>query len=178
MSSSAENNIKNVTVSDFMTREVKTITENETLKQACKLMYQDNIGSIVVLKKDTSDYHDEKTSISTESKNDKPVGMITERDIARMVGFSDKFFIDISVMEVMSKPLITINPDNLVKDAVALMEQKNIRRLPVMDDTAKMVGIITSKDILKVVMRSFKEIMKNKELISDGFDLLGLLGVE
>ena len=51
ISSSAENNIKNVTVSDFMTREVKTITENETLKQACKLMYQDNIGSIVILKK-------------------------------------------------------------------------------------------------------------------------------
>jgi CBS domain-containing protein len=178
MSSSAENNIKNVTVSDFMTREVKTITENETLKQACKLMYQDNIGSIVGLKKDTSDYHDEKTSISTESKNDKPVGMITERDIARMVGFSDKFFVDMSVTEVMSKPLITINPDTLVKDAVALMEQKNIRRLPVMDNTAKMVGIITSKDILKVVMRSFKETMKNKELISDGFDLLGLLGVE
>lgn len=47
-----------------------------------------------------------------------------------------------------------------------------------MDNTAKMVGIITSKDILKVVMRSFKETMKNKELISDGFDLLGLLGVE
>lgn len=70
MSSSAENIIKNVTVSDFMTRE--KITENETLKQACKLMYQDNIGSIVVLKKDTSDYHDEKTSISMESKNDKP----------------------------------------------------------------------------------------------------------
>ena len=65
----------------------------------------------------------------------------------------------------MSKPLITINPDTLVKDAVALMEQKNIRRLPVMDDTAKMVGIITSKDILKVSMRSFKETMKNKELI-------------
>ena len=177
MSSSAENNIKNVTVSDFMTREVKTITENETLKQACKLMYQDDIGSIVVLKKDTSDYHDEKTSISTESKNDKPIGMITERDIARMVGFSEKFLVDISVTEVMSKPLITINPDTSVKDAVALMEQKNIRRLPVMDDTG-MVGIITSKDILKVVMRSFKETMKNKELISDGFDLLGLLGVE
>ncbi|HEY5630772.1 MAG TPA: CBS domain-containing protein [Nitrososphaeraceae archaeon] len=104
--------------------------------------------------------------------------MITEKDIPRMVGFSDKFLVDISVREVMSKPLVTINPDTLVKDAVVLMEQKNIRRLPVMDNTAKMVGIITSKDILKVVMRSFKETMKNKELISDGFDLLGLLGVE
>ena len=48
---SASKNIKNIAVSDFMTRSVKTIKENETMRQACKLMYQDNIGSIVILKK-------------------------------------------------------------------------------------------------------------------------------
>jgi CBS domain-containing protein len=107
-----------------------------------------------------------------------PVGLITERDIARMVGFSAKFFPDMTVSEVMSKPLITINPDTLVKDAVALMEQKDIRRLPVIDNTGQMVGIVTSKDILRVVMKTFKETMKDRELNYDGFDLLGLLGVE
>jgi CBS domain-containing protein len=178
MASSEDDSIKHVTVSDFMTKEVKTITENETMKQACKLMYQDNIGSIVILKKDTtSDYHDEKLSSNT-TKKEMPVGLITERDIARMVGFSAKFFPDMTVSEVMSKPLITINPDTLVKDAVALMEQKDIRRLPVIDNTGQMVGIVTSKDILRVVMKTFKETMKDRELNYDGFDLLGLLGVE
>jgi CBS domain-containing protein len=168
---SSPDNIRNLTVSDFMTRNVTTIVENETMRQACKLMYQDNIGSIVIIKKDTVD------QAGTTIK-EIPSGIVTERDIARMIGFSAKFFADMPVSEVMSKPLITVNPNTSVKDVVSLMQQKDIRRLPVMDDTPKMVGIITSKDILKVVMRSFKETMKNKELISDGFDLLGLLGVE
>jgi CBS domain-containing protein len=169
-------NIKNIAVSDFMTKEVKIITENETMRQACKLMYQHNIGSIVILKKGSYGHEHEISSNTT--KKDIPVGIVTERDIARMVGFSAKFFADMPVSEVMTKPLITVAPDTSVKDAVALMDQKDIRRLPVVEDKGQMVGIITAKDILKAAMNIFKENMKDQDLMSDGFDLLGLLGAE
>jgi CBS domain-containing protein len=169
-------NIKNIAVSDFMTRTVKTIKENETMRQACKSMYQDNIGSIVIIKNYT-DGPDTQT-LDTNMKNEMPIGIVTERDLARMVGFSAKFFADMTVSEVMSKPLVTINSDTSVKDAVVLMEQKNIRRLPIVDNEGQMVGIITSKDILKVFMKTFKESVKEQGLMSDGFDLLGLIGVE
>lgn len=164
-------NIRNLTVSDFMTRNVTTIIENETMRQACKLMYQDNIGSIVIIKNDTVDQAGTTTQVI-------PRGMVTERDIARMVGFSAKFFADMPVSEVMSKPLITVNPNTSVKDAVSLMEQKDIRRLPVIGEKGQMVGIITAKDIFKAVMKTFKETGKDQDLISEGFDLLGLLGIE
>ena len=52
------------------------------------------------------------------------------------------------------------------------------RRLPVIDDKGQMVGIITAKDIFKAVMKTFKETRKDQDLMSEGFDLLGLLGVE
>jgi CBS domain-containing protein len=168
---SSPDNIRNLTVSDFMTRNVTTIIENETMRQACKLMYQDNIGSIVIIKKDTVDQGGTTTK-------EIPMGMVTERDIARMVGFSAKFFADMPVSEVMSKPLITVNPNTSVKDAVSLMEQKDIRRLPVIDEKGQMVGIITAKDIFKAVMKTFKETGKDQDLMSEGFDLLGLLGIE
>lgn len=168
---SSPDNIRNLTVSDFMTRNVTTIIENETMRQACKLMYQDNIGSIVIIKNDTVD----QAGTTTQ---EIPRGMVTERDIARMVGFSAKFFADMPVSEVMSKPLITINPNTSVKDAVSLMEQKDIRRLPVIDEKGQMVGIITAKDIFKAVMKTFKETGKDQDLMSEGFDLLGLLGIE
>ena len=87
---SSRDNIRNIAVSDFMTKKVKTITENETMRQACKLMYQDNIGSIVILKKDTEDQD------GTTTKKEIAMGMVTERDIARMVGFSAKFFADMT----------------------------------------------------------------------------------
>ena len=173
---SASENIKNISVSDLMTKSVKTVKETETMGQACKLMYQANIGSIVILKNET-DSHESETS-GTTIKKEIPIGIVTERDIARMVGFSAKFFADVNVSEVMSKPLITINTDSSVKDAVALMEQKDIRRLPIIDNKGQMVGIITAKDIFKAFMKIFKESVKDQDLMSDGFELLGLIGVE
>src|SRR5215467_1789687 len=158
------------TVSDFMTRKVKVITENETMRQACKLMYQHNIGSIIIIKN-----NDGKSS---DTKKEIPAGILTERDIARMIGFSAKFYPDTPVSEVMNKPSVTVSPNTSVKDAVTLMEQRDIRRLPVVDDNQQMIGIITAKDILKVVMNIFKGTTKGQDLTSDGFDLLGLLGAE
>jgi CBS domain-containing protein len=163
--------IKNMVVSDFMTKNVKTVTENETMRQACKLMYQENIGSVVILKKDTD-----------EKEQETPVGIVTERDIARMIGLSAKneieYLADTDVSDVMSKPLITITPKTSLRDAVALMDEKNIRRLPVVNYKGEMAGIVTAKDILKAVINIFKETMKDQDFMSEGFDLLGLIGTE
>lgn len=54
------------------------------------------------------------------------------------------------VLAVMSQPLITINPDTSIRDTVSLMQQKNIRRLPIIDSKGLMVGIITAKDIFNL----------------------------
>ncbi|MGA8085439.1 MAG: CBS domain-containing protein [Candidatus Nitrosopolaris sp.] len=58
------------------------------------------------------------------------------------------------------------------------MDEKNIRRLPVVDYKGQMVGIVTGKDLLKVVINIFKENFKDHDLKSEGFDLLGLIGAE
>jgi CBS domain-containing protein len=173
---SGSENIKNMAVAEFMTRNVRTVKENESMGKACKLMYQENIGSIVILRMDT-DATKPGTSGNTV-KNEIPVGIVTERDVTKMVGFSEKFFADMPVLAVMGQPLITINPETSIKDTVSLMQQKNIRRLPVIDSKGLMVGIITAKDIFKPLMKSFKQVAKEKGLDSDGFDLLGLIGVE
>jgi predicted transcriptional regulator len=55
---------------------------------------------------------------------------------------------------------------------------KDIRRLPIVDTKGQMVGIITAKDIFKPLIKVFKQVAKDKDLIPDGFDLLGLIGVE
>ena len=165
--------IKDITISDFMTKEVKTISENETLKEASRLMYEENIGSVVILRKAAGE-----SVASNNKQNQAPIGILTERDIAKLVGFSSKFAADTNVTEVMSKQLKTVSPNAHLKDAIALMNQENIRRLPVVDYKGDMVGIITAKDILKIIMKGFMENEKGQELESEGFDLLGLLGAE
>ncbi|MGA9317600.1 MAG: CBS domain-containing protein, partial [Nitrososphaeraceae archaeon] len=88
--------IKNTDITNLMTKRVITITENQTLQEASKLMYQNNVGSVIILK--SADEIDSE-SVAT--------GIVTERDIARIVGFASTFSPTMPISEVMSKPLLT-----------------------------------------------------------------------
>lgn len=123
-------------VSSIMTGGVITATADETIKTVCKLMYENDIGSIVIVKRTVDDAN-------------KPVGIITERDIVRQIGLSELFVVQAPIRQIMSTPLVTIGPNNPIRDAIEIMQVKKIRRLVVIDDREKMVGIITIKDVLK-----------------------------
>ena len=89
---STQDDVANVPVFDFMTRNVIIIPESRTMKQASKLMYEDNIGSIVILKEGSGSSPDDDVSESTTEKKEIPNGIVTERDIARTVGFAAEAF--------------------------------------------------------------------------------------
>ena len=122
-------------VSSIMTLDVKTATQDETIQTVCKSMYENDIGSIVVVKRTIEGI--------------TPIGIITERDIVRQIGFTDLFVVQVPIRQIMSTPLVTIGANSLVRDAIETMQGKNIRRLPVIDNKGKMVGIVTQKDVLK-----------------------------
>ena len=123
-------------ISSIMTGGVITATADETIKTVCKLMYENDIGSIVIVKRTVDDAN-------------KPVGIITERDIVRQIGLSELFVVQAPIRQIMSTPLVTIGPNNPIIDAIEIMQLKKIRRLVVIDDREKMIGIITIKDALK-----------------------------
>ena len=152
--------LKNITVSSIMTPNVITVNEKQTLREGSKFMYQHNIGGLIVLN-DTSNNETEEI--------DKPIGIITERDIARLVAFSSNLSTDTAISEVMSKPLITINQNSSIKDVTDLMQQNDIRRLPIVDNKGKLVGIITAKDILRSLMEFLKSLMSQQDLMQLAF---------
>ncbi|HEY7079604.1 MAG TPA: CBS domain-containing protein [Nitrososphaeraceae archaeon] len=143
-------------VSGIMIADVKTAHKNQSIHTVCKIMHENKIGSIVIL-----------DNITNNKDGDRiPTGIITERDIVRLIGLYDKSsslssssFIDRPVSDVMSTPLTTINPNSSLRDAIQTMQQKDIRRLPVVDNRGKMLGIVTSKDI-------FMTVAKNQALVS------------
>ncbi|HET7148785.1 MAG TPA: CBS domain-containing protein [Candidatus Nitrosopolaris sp.] len=137
-------NIETTSVSSIMTRTVKTEREDQNVLTACRIMHENNIGSVIIEKKD-------------ENNNIKPVGIVTERDVVRLLGSLNPSLLQTPLRDIMSKPLITISTNGSVKDAIQLMQQKNIRRL-VISDGERMVGIITDKDV-------FRSIMNNQNLI-------------
>jgi CBS domain-containing protein len=136
--------LETTSVSSFMTRDVKTEKEDQNVLTACKIMHENNIGSVIVVKID-------------DKNNTNSTGIITERDVVRLIGSLDPSLLHTPLRDMMSKPLITISTNGSVKDAIQLMQQKNIRRL-VISDGERMVGIITDKDL-------FRSIMNNQELI-------------
>jgi len=127
-----------------MTKNVKTIQSTEQLFNACKVMKDNNIGCVVV--------------VDGSNKN-KPIGILTERDIINNLSYQDAN-LQIQVKDIMSKPLVTVNETHSLIDALQTMDKNNFRRLPITGKEGEIVGIVTNKDILKTII-------KNKDLISD-----------
>jgi CBS domain-containing protein len=146
--------IESIPVSSFMTRNVITETDDQNIQAICKVMNVNSIGSLIIVKR--LDSNNPNTS-----NNKEIIGIITERDIVRIVGLLQPSLLTVPIREFMSKPVITLSPNNSIKDAIQTMQLKNIRTLPVVENE-NLQGIITEKDI-------FKAIMNNRALIPDLF---------
>jgi len=114
-------------VSEIMRLDVVTVAPSDKIKKAIDVMVAKNVGSVVVV------------------EDDKVVGILTERDILKKIKDLD---IDKSlVSEFMSSPVLTVMPDTFITEALALMQTRNIRRLPVMKG-GRLMGMVTEIDIL------------------------------
>jgi CBS domain-containing protein len=74
-----------------------------------------------------------------------------------------------SISEMMSKPLLTTTTSSSLKESADLMQQNNIRRLPVLDGKGKLVGIVTAKDILRSTMDIIKKVMVEQDFMTLAF---------
>jgi signal-transduction protein with cAMP-binding, CBS, and nucleotidyltransferase domain len=101
-----------------------------TAQDAAKMMDDASIGAIVVL------------------ENGIAIGIVTERDLARRIVAKGKP-LTTNVKEVMSSPLIVINPDDTVWEAAQLMKTRKIHRLPAVKEN-RLVGIMTTSDMIKL----------------------------
>jgi CBS domain-containing protein len=132
--------IDSMPVSRFMTTELITATEDQTIQQICKMMSDHDIGSVVIVKR------------LVDGNN--PIGIITERDIVHQIGSSELFLVQKPIREVMSYPLVTVGLTTSVREAIEIMQSRNIRRLLVVDRDHKAQGIVTQKDVIKAFSTS------------------------
>ena len=132
--------IGSIPASGFMTTELITATEDQTIQEICKIMSDHGIGCVVVVKRLVG--------------GNKPIGIITERDIVREIGTSDLFLTQKPIRELMKYPLVTISPNTSIKEAIEIMQTKNIRRLLVVDNDDIVRGILTQKDVFNALSSS------------------------
>jgi len=120
-------------VRDVMTKDVKVIGPDSSVHKVVAAMNKYNIGSIIVV------------------KDDRPDGVISERDILRRVVEPCLSPETITAKQIMTSPVITISESASVHEVIKLMAEKRVRKIPVMKRD-KLVGIITYTDILSKVL--------------------------
>ena len=124
-----------IAIGDMMSKTLEAIEEMASVQEAAKKMKEKDVSSLVVV-----------------NNQNKPQGIVTERDIVRKACVNDIRTSVLSLREVMSSPIITIDSNESASKAVDMMLQHNVRHLLVVDKKddhkdSKPIGIITPLDI-------------------------------
>jgi len=127
------------TVSQAMRKDLKKTTHDATVSKAAKLMRDDRVGSLLVV------------------KNEEVVGIVTETDIVRRAVAQGSDLSKMTVQSIMTSPVVTIEGNRTIQDAHDMMGDLGVRHLGV-TDRGTLVGLVSVRDLLI----SFKSISEPK----------------
>lgn len=133
---------------EIMTRNVKTASREMSLTEVAKLMREGDMGALPVV------------------ENGKLVGIVTDRDIVVRAIAEGKDF-ETKIGDVMTTEVFSAKEDDFIFEAIRLMGDKQIRRIPVINETGELAGIIAIADIA-LEMEDEREIAETLEDISSG----------
>jgi CBS domain-containing protein len=149
-------------VKDVMSKNVITISPEESINDAIEKMAKNNISGLIVV------------------DNNKVIGVISESDVLKVLGsefpeikasanltFSILLLLEggvkmiremkkigkLKVKDVMSKKVFFVKPEDTILEAARMMSKKDVRRLPVIDEDGKLVGVISRTDILRALVK-------------------------
>ena len=119
-------------IGDLMTNNPCSIDADKPVSYAAKMMRDEDVGLAPIVEGDT------------------PIGTLTDRDIAIRVVAEGKDPNQTKVRDVASKDLVTIDPQQNLDEALQLMARHQVRRLPVVEEDGKLVGVVAQADIARV----------------------------
>jgi len=118
-------------IKNWMTKEVMTASKDENVASVTKRMASRNIGSVVIVNKDN-----------------KPIGIFTERDVMEKVVLAEKDYEATKLEEVMTKDVVVVNQDEQNSVACDLIRNNIFMHIPVVDNEGRLTGILSIKDLV------------------------------
>jgi len=119
-------------IGDLMTSNPCSIDADKPVSYAAKMLRDEDVGVAPIV------------------EGDKLIGMLTDRDIAIRVVAEGKDPEQTTVRDIASKDVVTIDPQQDLDEALRLMAQHQVRRLPVVEEDGKLVGVVAQADIARV----------------------------
>lgn len=117
-------------IREIMTNDPVSVNPSDSAQTAAQLMRTNHIGPIPVIDSDR-----------------KLVGIVTDRDLAIKIVAEGRAATDTKVADIMSQTLFTCGPNDDVEQAIKTMEEHQVRRVPIVDDQRRLVGIVAQADI-------------------------------
>ena len=118
-------------IREIMTSNPSTVEPDKTVVDAARIMKQEDAGVVPV------------------TENGRLTGMVTDRDIAIRVVAEGRDPQSTPVREVASKDLVTVDPQQDLDEALRLMAQHQVRRLPVVEEDGRLVGVVAQADVAR-----------------------------
>ncbi len=136
------------TVQDLLkekkSQEIWSVTPETIVYRALQLLSEKEIGALLVM------------------ENQKLVGIVSERDYARKVILEGKSSKETYTKEIMTEKLYVVSPDDTMEECMALITQKRIRHIPVLDrKDNRVLGVISIGDVLKAIISEQKILIEN-----------------
>ncbi|MGB0748193.1 MAG: CBS domain-containing protein [Magnetospiraceae bacterium] len=125
-------------------RDVFAVTPEDTVLDAVKLLAEKNIGVVLVV------------------EADKPIGILSERDYTRNIILKGKSSANTSVKDIMQSRLLCVTEEKSVEECMALMTDKHIRHLPVVEGE-RVIGMVSIGDLVKSIISAQKHIIEQLE---------------
>jgi len=122
-----------ITMANVMTRDIITLDHTKTAHDAATTMMEKRIGSVII------------------TAYGKPFGIVTERDLARLVAFLDIPAKSLILSFLASRPLICASTTQTIQEASDIMGMHNIDHLPILEQ-GKIVGMVTTRDLAKYLL--------------------------
>jgi len=130
---------------DAKGHDVASILPEKTVFDAMRLMAEKNIGALLVI-----------------DAAGKLVGIVSERDFARKMYAMDKLPRDVAVSDIMTRQVAYVRPDQTNQDCMALITDKHVRHLPVMENN-RVIGLVSIGDMVKDTIAEQEFIIKQLE---------------
>ena len=133
-------------VSEICNREVVVVQRDDTALEAAKLMRQHHVGDVLVV--------EDRNGVRV------PVGIVTDRDLVVEIMAPELDDTVITVGDIMAKELVTVKESTGIFEAIQYMRQKAVRRLPIVNESGGLIGILTLDDLLELLSEELLEIAK------------------
>jgi CBS domain-containing protein len=136
-----------MTIGSICRRNVAVAPKGESVVDAAKRMRMMHVGTVIV--------------VEEREGRQVPIGILTDRDIVLSIVASDAEHLPfLSIADAMSDDLLTASEETSLVDALKLMQERGVRRLPVVDHSGAIAGIVTADDVVRFLADELSEVAK------------------